>query len=54
MPQPGDVTGDDIVNANDLLAVINAWGPCAPCPADLTDDGQVNVNDLLAVINGWG
>lgn len=54
IPKPGDVTGDDIVNANDLLAVINAWGPCAPCPADLTDDGQVNVNDLLAVINGWG
>ena len=52
-----DVTGDLQVNVNDLLAVINAWGPCGGCPADIAParpDGQVNVNDLLAVINGWG
>jgi hypothetical protein len=54
----GDVTGDNVVNVNDLLAVINAWGPCAsPCAADIAPpggDGVVNVNDLLAVINAWG
>lgn len=54
-PQPN---GDGIVNVNDLLAVINAWGPCpsppAQCPADVTNDNLVNVNDLLVVINAWG
>lgn len=53
-------TGDGIVDVNDLLAVINAWGPCADpnnCPADIAPSGgndTVNVDDLLAVINGWG
>jgi hypothetical protein len=58
----GDVTCDGVVNVNDLLAVINAWGPCpvppATCPADVAPhpggDGMVNVNDLLLVINNWG
>jgi hypothetical protein len=56
----GDITGDNLVNVNDLLAVINAWGPCppsVPCPADFVPpggDGVVNVNDLLGVINAWG
>ncbi len=57
-PCVGDVTADQQVNVNDLLAVINAWGPCpAPpttCPADITHDGNVGVNDLLAVISAWG
>jgi hypothetical protein len=61
---PADIAppgGDGQVNVNDLLAIINAWGPCpAPpqtCPADIAPpggDGIVNVNDLLAVINAWG
>jgi len=57
-PNPGG--GDGVVNVNDLLAVINAWGPCPAPPApgtclpDITGDGIVNVNDLLAVINAWG
>jgi hypothetical protein len=51
---PGDVTGDGIVDVNDLLAVIGAWGPCpVPCPADLNGDGVVDVNDLLMVIGNW-
>ena len=53
--------GDGTVNVDDLLAVINGWGPCpAPpmaCPADIAPSGgsgTVNVDDLLAVINAWG
>ena len=58
--------GDGTVNVDDLLAVINSWGPCpappAPgsCPADIAPpgpphgNGVVNVDDLLAIINGWG
>ena len=57
-----DINHDGVVNAADLLAVINAWGSCpAPpttCPADIAPlpdgDGTVNVLDLLMVINNWG
>jgi hypothetical protein len=54
----GDVNGDHIVNVTDLLAVINAWGPCtvqcpATCNADLDHSGIVNVVDLLIVIGNW-
>jgi hypothetical protein len=50
-----------LVNIDDLLAIINAWGGCAvppaTCPADIAPfggNGIVNIDDLLAVINGWG
>jgi hypothetical protein len=52
--------GNGIVNVDDLLAVINAWGACGDpknCPADVVPvggNGVVNVDDLLAVINAWG
>ena len=50
----GDITGDGLVDVDDLLAVINAWGKCpSPCAADLTGDGMVDVDDLLMVINNW-
>ena len=54
---PGDVDGNGIVDVNDLLAVISAWGPCpipSNCPADLNHNGMVEVNDLLQVITNWG
>jgi hypothetical protein len=59
--KPGDVTGDEHVDVNDLLGVITAWGACtpapAPCMADIappeSGDDQVDVNDLLAVITNW-
>ena len=58
-PRSGDTNCDWLVNVNDLLNVINAWGPAAAktpfqSSPDLNDDGTVNVNDLLAVINDWG
>ena len=52
---PGDLNGDGAVDVDDLLAVINAWGPCpAPCAADGNTDGVVDVDDLLIIINNWG
>jgi sugar lactone lactonase YvrE len=58
---PADISGgDSIVNVADLLAVINAWGPCIHpnnCPPDIAPpggDNVVNVADLLMVINSWG
>ncbi|MCH2140299.1 MAG: S8 family serine peptidase [Phycisphaerales bacterium] len=52
---PGDANGDGIVNADDILLVISAWGPCPPgdCDGDLNGDGVVNTDDLLMVIAGW-
>lgn len=51
---PADVTGNHVVNIDDLLAVIGAWGPCAGCAADCTGNCVVNIDDLLVVIGGWG
>ena len=47
----GGNTGDGVVNVDDLLAVINAWGICPidpnPCPPDIapipTGNNLVNV-----------
>jgi hypothetical protein len=52
---PGDVNGDRVVNVEDLVAVILAFGPCPPdpCPADVTGDGEVDVQDLVEVILNW-
>jgi len=58
-----DITGDNVVNVADLLALISAWGPCKDpnnCPSDIdpvtapSGNGLVNVGDLLMVISGWG
>jgi hypothetical protein len=56
---PGDVTANGVVDVDDLLAVINAWGKCAnpdECPADIaptSGNDVVDVDDLLFVINNW-
>src|SRR5690606_31038474 len=53
----GDVNADGSVTVDDLLAVINVWGPCSiptACPEDFNGDAQVNVDDLLIVISNWG
>jgi hypothetical protein len=56
-PVPGDTNGDLVVNVDDLLAVVNAWGACLnrgmECPADLNGNGTVDVDDLLLVIANW-
>ena len=49
----GDATGDGVVDINDLVAVINAWGECLGCPEDINGDGYVDIDDLVMVINNW-
>lgn len=54
---PADISGNGTVDVDDLLAVVNSWGPCQGCLADIAPsggDGQVNVDDLLTVINNFG
>jgi hypothetical protein len=50
---PADITGDTVVDVNDLLAVIDQWGS-TDSPADIYADGIVDVNDLLMVVGNWG
>ena len=51
---------DGSVGIDDLVAIINHWGPCpappADCPWDCEDepDCNVGIDDLVAVINHWG
>lgn len=51
---PSDFNEDGMVDVNDLLLLIAAWGSCDTCPEDLNSDGVVDVNDLLLVIAAWG
>ncbi|MEE2908446.1 MAG: alpha/beta hydrolase fold domain-containing protein [Planctomycetota bacterium] len=52
-----DIDGSGDVGTDDVLAVLAAWGGCAPlpvdCPADLDNNGTVDVDDLLAVVAAW-
>ena len=51
---PGDVDGNGIVDFDDVLALLAAWGACGdPCPADLDGDGMVGFADLLIVLAMW-
>lgn len=52
--QPGDFDGDGDIDAADLAALLNSWGPCTGCAADLDGNGQVDAADLAGVLNGWG
>src|SRR5690606_13589263 len=59
---PGDLTGsggmpDGVVDVQDLLALLTAWGPCpqpGDCAADLNDSGAVDVQDMLVLLASWG
>lgn len=53
-PAPGDPNCDGQVNMDDVLGVINQWGPTIPTTtADFNNDGTVGVDDLMEVIRGW-
>jgi len=48
-----DLNGDEVINVQDLLMVVGAFGN-AGGPEDINGDGIVNVTDLLLVIATWG
>lgn len=48
-----DVTADGVVDVNDILAVLSAWGGCV-CVEDINGDSTVAVDDLLAVLGSYG
>ena len=58
LPCPEDLTGDSLVDIDDLLYILLAhWGPCQndeACIGDLDEDGHVTIDDLLQVMIAWG
>ena len=50
-PCPGDANGDQVVDVNDILLVIGAYG--GP-DGDVTGDGTTNIDDLLLCIGEFG
>lgn len=52
----GDVNADCLVNAQDVAALLNAWGPCGKggCPTDLDGDGDTDAADLATLLSNWG
>lgn len=55
-PCRADIDGDGAVQAEDLAAVLFAWGsPAAKAgPADITGDGAVDGVDLSEILSAWG
>lgn len=50
---PGDANRDGDVDVEDILTVVDQWGPCDGCTADLDQSGSVGIDDLLEVIGNW-
>jgi hypothetical protein len=52
--QNADLNGDGVVNVEDLLQLVAAWGSCDGCVEDINHDGIVGVSDILIAIEQWG
>lgn len=50
---PGDLDGDASVDADDLAALLGAWGT-GSTPADVDCDGEVGAGDLAVLLGAWG
>jgi hypothetical protein len=50
----GDANGDFIVNVEDLIDLLAAWGETDCRPEDLNESGEVNTADLLILLGDWG
>jgi hypothetical protein len=54
---PGDLEMTGVIDANDLMAFLLAWGTCTDpwgCPEDLDDDSEIGVLDLMLLLANWG
>ena len=51
-----DLTGDGQVGFEDVVQLLNDWGPCGggACDSDLDGNGDVGFTDLLLVLNDYG
>ena len=55
---PADLNCDGIVDFDDLLLLLGAFGPCpgdgVPCRGDVDGNGEVAFPDLLTLLSDWG
>ena len=47
-----DLTGNGVINVEDLLLVIQDWSTAGE--GDINGDGTTNIDDLLMLMNQWG
>lgn len=52
-PCPEDLTGDGLINSDDLFVLLGDWGT-AGSGSDLNGDGTVNSDDLFQLLGAWG
>ncbi|UCD74922.1 MAG: hypothetical protein JSV91_14185 [Phycisphaerales bacterium] len=50
---PADLSGDSMVDIDDLFIVLGYWG-YTNVPADINGDGVVDIDDIFAVLDAWG
>ncbi len=50
----GDVTGDGVVNIQDLVLVASSFGATGQTSADINEDGVVNIADLVLIAGALG
>lgn len=50
----GDLNNSGIVDVQDLIILLAAWGVNPGHPADLNEDGTVDVLDLITLLAAWG
>ena len=52
---PGDLTGNEAIDGNDLGALLSAWGTSGgEFGGDVNGDGVVNGADLAIILSSWG
>lgn len=51
---PEDLSGDDLIDIQDLLQILADYGCIGVCPADLNNDGATNTADILMLIAQLG
>ncbi len=49
-----DVNGDGQIGMEEVLTILNSWGPCQYCDQDFDRDGQVGFAELINLLNDWG
>ena len=51
---PGDISGDLVVDGNDLAVLLGSWGTNGEDGSDLTGDNLVDGQDLTVLLGSWG
>jgi hypothetical protein len=50
----GDLNSDGLVDAADLVELLQHWGQCDQCPQDLNGDANIDAADMSIMSALWG